>query len=197
MAGARRSWQPRRVERRPTLSLNEWAVLGLLVEQPRHGYDIAAELRPGSPIGAPGGSAASSSTGPSSGSRPWAWPSPAAPNRRGGPPARSTGRPAGAAPRCGSGSTTPVEHLRDVRSALLLKLVLLQRLGLDRTELVRAQQTKFAPLLDELDQRPERRRRNPLAPALCSRGSNLPLRHLGTGCARRRWRGGPPVLTCH
>ena len=46
-----RPWQPQPVERRPTLSLNEWAVLGLLVERPRHGYDIATELRPGTPVG--------------------------------------------------------------------------------------------------------------------------------------------------
>ena len=32
------------VERRPTLSLNEYAVLGLLVERPRHGYDIGQRI---------------------------------------------------------------------------------------------------------------------------------------------------------
>ena len=50
-SGRDRAWQPRCVERRPTLSINEWAVLGVLVDQPRHGYDIAAELQPGTPIG--------------------------------------------------------------------------------------------------------------------------------------------------
>jgi PadR family transcriptional regulator AphA len=29
---------------RATLALNEWAVLAVVAERPRHGYDIAAEL---------------------------------------------------------------------------------------------------------------------------------------------------------
>ena len=39
------------MERRETLSLNEWAVLACLVERPRHGYDIAAELAPEAELG--------------------------------------------------------------------------------------------------------------------------------------------------
>ena len=41
---------------------------------------------------------------------------------------------------------TPVDHLRDVRSAFLLKLVLLERLGLERGDLVAAQRVAFADL---------------------------------------------------
>jgi PadR family transcriptional regulator AphA len=48
----------------------------------------------------------------------------------------------------------PVEHVRDVRTALLLKLVLRQRRGLDLTPLVRAQQRRLGPMLTRLE-RPE------------------------------------------
>jgi hypothetical protein len=45
---------------------------------------------------------------------------------------------------------TPVPHLRDVRGALLLELVVARRLGVDRTSLVRAQQAAFAEPLAAL-----------------------------------------------
>lgn len=138
------------MERRPTLSLNEWAVLGVLVEQPRHGYDIAAELRPGTPIGD-------------------AWRLSrqlvyraldrlealglAEPRRTetsdAGPPRTVYGPTRRGRALLRTWLSAPVEHLRDVRSALLLKLLLLQRLGLDHGELVQAQQAAFAPLLGE------------------------------------------------
>ena len=41
---------------------------------------------------------------------------------------------------------TPVEHMRDVRTELLLKLVLGARVGRDPRPLLRAQQTEFEPL---------------------------------------------------
>lgn len=135
----------RRVEAAPP-SLNEWAVLGVLAGGPRHGYDIAAELRPGTPIGdvwrlsrqlvyralerltdrglaEPRGSE----------------PGDAGPNRV---VYRATRRGRAALRRW---LDTPVDHLRDVRSALLLKLLLIDRLGLDRSGLVAAQRLAFAP----------------------------------------------------
>lgn len=144
------SWQPHGVERRPTLSLNEWAVLGVLVDKPRHGYDIAAELRSGRPIGD-------------------AWRLSrqlvyralerlealglAEPRRTEasdtGPPRTVYGATRRGRAALRTWLTTPVTHLRDVRSSLLLKLVLLEWLGLDRSELVCAQQTEFATLLDQ------------------------------------------------
>ena len=45
---------------------------------------------------------------------------------------------------------TPVEHLRDVRTELLVKLFLRQRAGLDNEPLLAAQQEKFAPTIDVL-----------------------------------------------
>jgi PadR family transcriptional regulator AphA len=44
----------------------------------------------------------------------------------------------------------PVEHLRDVRTELLVKLFLRQRAGLDNTALLVAQQQQFAPRIDAL-----------------------------------------------
>ena len=139
------------MERRETLSLNEWAVLACLVERPRHGYDIAAELAPGAELGTV-----------------WrvsrqlvyraldrlvalqmAEPHGAEPGT-GGPPRRvhaaTAGRPR-AGPCLGRDAGS---HLRDVRGALLLKFVVARRLGVDRTSLVRAQRAAFAEPLGAL-----------------------------------------------
>ena len=138
------------MERRPTLSLNEWAVLGLLVDHPRHGYDVAAELRSGRPVGD-------------------AWRLSRALVYRaverladlGYVEARRQEPGESGPPRTVYGPTrrgraalvawldTPVAHVRDVRSALLLKLVLLERLGRDRHVLVAAQKAALAPVLDD------------------------------------------------
>ena len=139
------------MDRRPTLSLNEWAVLGVLVERARHGYDIAAELQPGTQIGDVWrlsrqlvyralerlealGLVEPRRTEPSDLGPPRTV---HGPTRRGRAAVRAW-------------LTTPVEHLRDVRSALLLKLVLTERLGLDHHELIQAQQRAFGPLIDQL-----------------------------------------------
>lgn len=138
------------MDRRASLSLNEWAVLGLLVEEPRHGYDVAAALRPSAPLGAAWrvdrqfvyralerlealGLAEARRTEPSGAGPPRTV---YGPTRRG----RSALR---------RWLDAPVEHLRDVRSALLLKLVLLDRLDLARQPLVDAQRAAFEPLLAE------------------------------------------------
>lgn len=133
----------------PMPSLNEWAVLGVLVGGPRHGYDIAAELRPGTPIGD-------------------AWRLSRqlvyraldrltamgyAEERRSEPGDAGPTRIVYGATRRGRAALrrwldTPVEHLRDVRSALLLKLLLIDRLGLERAPLVGAQRRAFEPALD-------------------------------------------------
>src|SRR4051812_45626935 len=44
-------WHARGPMAAPDLSLHEWTVLGLLAEQPRHGFAIARELGPGSLLG--------------------------------------------------------------------------------------------------------------------------------------------------
>jgi DNA-binding PadR family transcriptional regulator len=152
-----RTWQPQGVERRPTLSVNEWAVLGVLVERPRHGYDIAAELQPGTPIGDVWrvtrqlvyralerlealGLAEPHRTEPSMAGPPRTIYRPTTPGRA----------------TLGGWLATPVEHVRDVRNAFLLKLLVAERLGLDSRELVRAQREAFAGLLDGLAVPPPR-----------------------------------------
>lgn len=138
------------VERRPTLSLNEWAVLGVLAQKARHGYDIAAALQPGTPIGDVWrltrqlvyralerlealGLAERGRTEPGIA----------------GPP-----RTVFSATRRGRGRldtwlVTPVTHIRDIRNAFLLKLVITEQLGRDHRDLVAAQRTAFADLLDQ------------------------------------------------
>jgi DNA-binding PadR family transcriptional regulator len=138
------------MERRPTLSLNEWAVLGVLADAPRHGYDIAAALRPGAPVGDAWrlnrqlvyralerlealGLAEPRRTEPGDAAPPRTI---YGPTRRGRKALRTW-------------LDTPVEHLRDVRGALMLKLVLLEQLGLQRHHLVEAQLDAFHDLLQE------------------------------------------------
>jgi PadR family transcriptional regulator AphA len=139
------------VERRPTLSINEWAVLGVLVDKPRHGYDIAAELQPGTPIGDAWrltrqlvyralerlealGMAAPQRTEPGAA----------------GPPRTIYGPTELGRTTLDSWLVTPVDHLREVRNAFLLKLLLADRLGHDRRPLVQAQRRAFAAILDGL-----------------------------------------------
>jgi DNA-binding PadR family transcriptional regulator len=136
------------VERRPTLSLNEWAVLGVLVEKARHGYDIAAALQPGTPLGD-------------------AWHlsrqlvyralerlealGMAEPQRTESSAAGPRRTVYGPTPRgqvtLGTWLATPVEHARDIRSAFLLKVLIAEQLGVDPRDLIRAQRRAFADLL--------------------------------------------------
>jgi len=139
------------VGRRPTLSLNEWAVLGVIVDSPRHGYDIANELAGSTPTGdvwrvsRPAtyraldrlealGLARSTHTEPGKS---------APPRTVYAPTTKGVGA-------LSAWLETPVPHLRDVRSALLLKLVLIDLLGGNRRRLVDAQRTAFEQQLDAL-----------------------------------------------
>jgi DNA-binding PadR family transcriptional regulator len=142
--------------RRPTLSLNEWAVLGLLVEEPRHGYEIAAELRPDSSLG-----------------EIWTLTRQLVyraierlealdlvePRRheagQGGPPRTVYGPTRRGRNALRSWLRTPVTHLRDVRSELLVKLSLSARLGVDPRPLVDAQLDSLGPRFAQLASPPE------------------------------------------
>jgi DNA-binding PadR family transcriptional regulator len=138
------------MQRRPKLSLNEWAVLGVLADAPTHGYDIASALGPDTPIGD-------------------AWrlnrqlvyralerlealglvePRRTEPGDA-GPPRTIYGITRRGRSELRTWLDTPVEHLRDVRGALLLKLVVLEHLGLPHTALVHAQLDAFEHLLEE------------------------------------------------
>lgn len=143
------------MDRRPTLSLNEWAVLALLAEAPRHGYELAAELKQASEIGTVW-----------TVSRPIVYraldrleaPELVAPRRS--EPGQGPRRTVYEATRNGREVlqrwlVIPVAHLRDLRGALLLKLVIGRRLGVDPSALVAAQRETLAPHLAALANDPE------------------------------------------
>lgn len=132
----------------PSLSLTDWVVLGLVAEKSRHGFAVAGELRPGTPLG-----------------QVWTVHRPLVyravdhlvslgllertktePGKQG--PHRtllratSAGR---AALREWLGE--PVEHARLVRSELMAKFVILDRLGLPLSPLAGLQLERFRPLV--------------------------------------------------
>lgn len=136
------------------LSPGEWAILGLVSEQPRHGFALARLLAPEGEIG-----------------QVWALPKPlvyravATLAERGmvaaageEPGERGPHRTLHAATPAGTDAlrawlATPVDHLRDVRSLLMLKLALLARAGGDPGPLVDAQRERLAPLVAALEAR--------------------------------------------
>ncbi len=134
-----------------SLSLAEWLVLSLVCEEPRHGFAIARILGREGSMG-----------------RIWRVPKPVIyralqrleqlglvqtaeqqPSSEG--PVRSlvdatqAGRDAAA-----NWMTRPVEHTRDVRSELLVKLALLDRAGTDPQPLLEAQREQLVPVADAL-----------------------------------------------
>lgn len=50
----------------------------------------------------------------------------------------------------------PVAHLRDVRTELLVKLMLREHLGLDNGSFLASQRAVFAPLIDAVERTPDR-----------------------------------------
>ncbi|MEN9801174.1 MAG: hypothetical protein RLZ37_299 [Actinomycetota bacterium] len=122
------------------LLTGEWAVLGLLNAAPSHGFALAKELAPGGEIG-----------------RIWVLSRPLTYRAidqllergfieaRAEQPGRAGGNRTIYAPtRAGRSAfrtwmTTPVEHLRELRSDLLLKLVLAQRCSIPIDEMIDAQ----------------------------------------------------------
>jgi PadR family transcriptional regulator AphA len=142
------------VEKAPALSLAEWIVLALIDESPRHGFAVAAITAIDGDIG-----------------RAWQVPRPIvyrsadrltalglvrveltqAGNRG---PQRSilTSTPAGTA-AVADWLTRPVEHVRDIRSELLVKLALLVRRGVGPDGLICAQRAVLAPVQAALEER--------------------------------------------
>lgn len=120
--------------------LGEWACLGILVEEPAHGWAVAARLRPTGDIG-----------------RVWqlsrpltyrsldqltrrGWVEPVAEERGDVGPNRTILAPTRVGrTRFRAWLRTPVEHQRDLRSELLLKLVFAERLGIRLGDLLERQ----------------------------------------------------------
>lgn len=136
------------------LRLGEWAVLGLLSGGSLHAFALVKATAPEGELG-----------------RVWSVPTPVVYRTvdslrrkslietRGdersdaGPPRRLLGITPQGQSVLQAWLATPVEHMRDVRSHLLLKLALATRLHQDCQPLVRAQIAVFAPLLDALERR--------------------------------------------
>ena len=133
------------------MSLPEWLVLAILSRQPAHGFAVAQLTAPDGDLG-----------------RVWQIPKAVvyraigrlldagliAPEstERGQGPQRTvyTATPPGseAADRW---LRTPVEHVRDIRSHLLLKLALLDRAGDDPADLLRDQRTVLGPIAEAIE----------------------------------------------
>jgi DNA-binding PadR family transcriptional regulator len=135
----------------PSLSVPEWLVLSILSQQPRHGFALAQLTASDGELG-----------------RIWHIPKAVI--------YRSIGRlldagliePEGTEQGLGPQRTvyaaspagraaahrwlrTPVEHVRDIRSQLLLKLALLDRMGEDPAELLRAQREVLEPIVRAME----------------------------------------------
>lgn len=129
---------------RDELLLGEWACLGLLYDQHAHGFAIAAELRADAPIG-----------------RIWSLSRPLTYRSLDQLVERGLVRPVGSEPgdagpdrtvlaatragrsRMRTWLRTPVTHLRDLRSELLLKIALAQRCGVDIGPMLDAQRGRL------------------------------------------------------
>ena len=137
----------------PEMSLPEWLVLAILSQQPAHGFAVAQLTASGGELG-----------------RVWQIPKAVV--------YRAIGRlleaglivPEGTEPGLGPQRTVyaaaddgraaaqrwlhePVEHVREIRSELLLKLALLDRAGEDQADLLRAQRVVLEPLVGALESR--------------------------------------------
>lgn len=137
----------------PSLSLPEWLVLVILSQQPLHGFAVAQLTAAGGELGRvwqipkavvyraigrllDAGLIAPEGTEPGLG------------------PQRTvyTATPAG----CGAAQRwlqTPVAHVRDIRSHLLLKLALLDRAGEDPADLLRRQRDALEPIACAIEAR--------------------------------------------
>ena len=145
------------VTTQPALSVPEWLVLAILSQEPRHGFAVAQLTAPGGELG-----------------RVWHIPKAVI--------YRAIGRlldlgliePEGTEPGLGPQRTvyaampagqsavrrwlhTPVEHVRDIRSQLLLKLALLDRAGEDPGDLLRLQRKVLEPIARAMEAKSEAR----------------------------------------
>ena len=143
------------------LLLGEWACLGLLYKKPSHGFAIAARLKPGSDIG-----------------RIWSLTRPltyrALEQLQIHGYIEESGEEAGLA---GGNRTlltitkpgraifrtwinTPVVHLRDMRSELLLKLILADECGINLTEMLKTQRKNIKILQRNIESSLENSNKN-------------------------------------
>ena len=136
---------------RDDLGAGEWAVLALLAEQPTHGFAVAREMSPEGEIG-----------------KVWTMRRPLVYRAIDQLTEAGFVRPAGTEPSSSGPRRTlveatpagrralarwlaePVEHVRDARSLLMLKLLFLARGDADQTSLLTAQRKRFESLVERL-----------------------------------------------
>ena len=134
------------------LLLGEWACLGILYAGSTHGFAIAARLKPEGDIG-----------------RVWSLSRALTYRSLEQLSVRGYVRPVGEEPGIAGGNrtilaatragrhqlrkwlSTPVAHLRDLRSELLLKLIIARECGIDMSEMLQRQRTRVAALCATLD----------------------------------------------
>jgi DNA-binding PadR family transcriptional regulator len=139
---------------RPVLALPEWTVLAVLSQQPAHGFAVAQLTAPHGELG-----------------RVWQIPRPVIYRAIGRLAEAGLIRPESVEPGLGPQRTiyaatpdggraaedwlnTPVEHVRDIRSRLLLKLALLDRAGADPSDLLRRQRQVLEPIARAIEAGP-------------------------------------------
>ncbi|HRE01799.1 MAG TPA: PadR family transcriptional regulator, partial [Ilumatobacteraceae bacterium] len=136
---------------RSDLLLGEWACLGLLATGRSHGFAVATQLKPSSDLGRVW-----------SQSRPLVYraldhltelgyvtPTGEEPGIAGGNRTIYAVTPLGRR-RLRTWLTTPVAHLRDVRSELVMKVMLAERCRVDLRPMLAAQRAQFAALAESL-----------------------------------------------
>ena len=165
----------------PELSLPEWTVLTVLSQQPAHGFAVAALTGPQAELG-----------------RVWQIPRPIIYRAIGRLAQAGLITPQGTEPGLGPQRTiyaatppgrqaaqrwlnTPVQHIRDIRSQLLLKLALLDRAGIDPTDLLRQQRAILEPIAGAIEAGPPP-----------PRASMPPCRPGGAPPPPRRWTSSTP-----
>jgi PadR family transcriptional regulator AphA len=134
------------------LLLGEWACLGILDAAPAHGFAVAKHLEPGADIG-----------------RVWSLSRALTYRSLDQLAVRGLIEPVGEEPGIAGGNRTilaatrsghaafrrwvhrPVEHVRDLRSELLLKLVLAERSGIDASDMVAAQHARVVDLVGAIE----------------------------------------------
>lgn len=139
-------------QRPEELAAGEWAVLAVLEEGPTHGFEIARLLGPGGEVG-----------------RVWSLRRPLVYRTIDVLTALELARVVGTAPSSAGPPRTlveatelgrrrvedwlvqPVEHVRDARSLLMLKLLFIDRRRTDPAPLLAAQRTRFETLTRELE----------------------------------------------
>lgn len=139
----------------PALSLSDWVVLGVVAERPTHGWPVVRELAPGGAIGKIW-----------TVSRPLVYRSLATllaagfiEERGEAAGVRGPQRTIVRATRQGRGALRrwldqPVDHVREVRSELLVKLALLERAGRSPDALVARQLEQLEPVFAAVTRRP-------------------------------------------